>query len=652
MSSAPLRRLVGSALAVVWAGTGHAQVVPAGQRPDPTQPERGTAIVMGQVVDARGAGVADALVALQGGIELAGITPIPRPIPGGARRTLTNRDGRFVFLNLPSGSYSLTAAKTGYQQGAYGRRRADGPVQSFEVADGERQLGLTIPMWQYAAVSGTVVDETGEPMVGVYVQAFRRTLDAGRQKFDTAPASVTADSTDDRGEFRIDAMPPGEYVLGILTTQATVPRAMIDALAESQQSAAATLRPFTRAGMTSASVGTRGVRYIGDWAWFPGDRTLLAVPNPAGDGRESVYPTTFYPAAPSIESAEVLTLQSGDDRAGLNLSLSLVPASSVSGRIVGPGGPAAGVPIRLMPEHAASVTSDRGVETAITISDATGSFAFVGVPAGRYVLRVAANGTTIASAAPPPDVAGGLWVEQPLTVGDSAVTDVVLGARPGFAVRGRVVYDGSLPKPTPQMMARFSVRLDPADHGASRISPLLTTTVDASGAFTFTGVPPGRYYIIFLASAADRRVLAGWETKGATLDGRDVSTRPMEVRADVEGAVLTITDRPSEITGSVRNAQGTPDPTAAVLLFTADREYWVDFGSSSRRMRTVRVSEAGLFTLRGVPAGNYFLAAVPDEIAVDWQTSRVMDQLSRVAVRLSIQDGERRTQDLTVRTIR
>ena len=140
----------------------------AAQFPPGPQPlARGTAVVVGQVVDAAtGKGISSAVVTL-----------------AGSRRAMTTSDGRFAFRALPSGSHSLSAAKSGYIGGAYGMRRPDGATLPVVLADGERRGDIVISMWRQGSISGSIVDEAGEPVVGIQVAALRRTTVGGRRRF-------------------------------------------------------------------------------------------------------------------------------------------------------------------------------------------------------------------------------------------------------------------------------------------------------------------------------------------------------------------------------------------------------------------------------------------------------------------------------------
>jgi hypothetical protein len=88
-------------------------------------------------------------------------------------------------------------------------------------------------VWKYAVIGGTVVDEAGEPVVGVGVRALPRNVVGGRERFgnlDVTPAPTAV--TDDRGMFRLSQLLPGTYVVGIPSTQTTLPIGVLDTYAQ------------------------------------------------------------------------------------------------------------------------------------------------------------------------------------------------------------------------------------------------------------------------------------------------------------------------------------------------------------------------------------------------------------------------------------
>src|SRR6185295_14464799 len=179
-----------------------------------TQPERGAGMLMGVIVDAlTGQQVANAEVTLDGA-----------PTVRYTVRQLTDSDGHFVFFDLPKGIYRISATKAGYAEGAYGRRRPAGLTQSLILADGERVGELRIPIWKYGAVTGTIRDEAGEPMIDVAVRVLQPTIVAGKKKL--SPFAFAR--TDDRGVYRVGALTVGEYVVAVPSTQASAPQSVID----------------------------------------------------------------------------------------------------------------------------------------------------------------------------------------------------------------------------------------------------------------------------------------------------------------------------------------------------------------------------------------------------------------------------------------
>src|SRR5687767_8681110 len=202
-----VRRLCASVIVCLGATT-----MPQAQ--DKPTPPPTNSFILGQVVDAAGHPVGGAVVSLSGGLAQISLTSVARSLDGGPRRAITDGEGRFVFSDLAAGAYTLDAAKPGYLNGAFGRRRFGGLPQSLVLAEGERNTTVRIPIWEFVAISGTVLDEANEPMVGVMVTAYRQTFIATRPRL-TPAGTVT---TDDRGIYRLDTLAPGTYTVCVPTT--------------------------------------------------------------------------------------------------------------------------------------------------------------------------------------------------------------------------------------------------------------------------------------------------------------------------------------------------------------------------------------------------------------------------------------------------
>jgi Carboxypeptidase regulatory-like domain len=119
----------------------------------------------------------------------------------------TDANGRFGFGYLPAGGYELHVTKNGYQPAAYGSEDPRRPAAAIRLAAGEVRNDLVLRMMLVTSVSGTVFDESGEPVAGVQIIAMRQGWQ--RQKLQLLPGpSAISDAS---GRYRINMMAPGRY---------------------------------------------------------------------------------------------------------------------------------------------------------------------------------------------------------------------------------------------------------------------------------------------------------------------------------------------------------------------------------------------------------------------------------------------------------
>jgi hypothetical protein len=128
---------------------------------------------------------------------------------------------------------------------------------------------------------------------------------------------------------------------------------------------------------------------------------------------------------------------------------------------------------------------------------------------------------------------------------------------------------------------------------------------------------------------------------------------PLEVDAnDVADVVLTFTDRPASLGGTVQMTERLARDGVAVIVFPADSKAWGDTGANPRRLRKVATTDAGAYDVSPLPAGAYYVAAVPEAQAGDWQDPAFLEQLVTGAAHVQIDDGEKATQSLRVQEVR
>jgi protocatechuate 3,4-dioxygenase beta subunit len=629
-------------VAVIFAQTlpAAAQIVFPGQG---APPGPRTAMVVGQVVDGTtGAPVPEAIVRLS-------MPAYDQRLPTSQRgRVMADAEGRFFFTELPAGEFWLMAEKEGHVSGAYRQRGPTRRGERLPLREGERRADVTLKIWKYAVIAGTVVDEAGEPVVGVAVRALVRRIISGRPQYGTEPYLVPSALTDDRGMFRLPQVEPGTYVVVAPSTHTTVPVSIMTGMDNY-----ALRSQLARAGVSmdppasgAPPLANHRTQQLGDVTLFTMNGVLIPPPASAA-GRMEVYRTTYFPAAASPAAATPIPIEAGDERTDLAIALSPAPAVRVSGRLVAPDGSAPPpMAIRLVGDamrdvvtrSLGSAPAEVGFETATAMSDAGGRFTLLGVPPGEYVLTHA-NPFLIA------DVRNGMpayWIAQRVTVGDSDLTDLTIDVRPALRVEGRLEFRGwSGPQPLPPTFGITSVMLEAASGAPEGVAVRADRQT-----LEFATVAPGGRYVVRAAESG------GWVAHAITIDGKEVTDRAFDLQSDAGSIVISYTDRPSRVTGTVRDAAGHASATAIVLAFPVDRQRWTDHGRSPRLLRSVFTTESGVYTFDHLPPGGYYAIAIEDPGSDDWRDAQTLATLANRAMKLTVVAGEPRTLDLPLRAIR
>ena len=147
-------------------------------------------LVVGQVVDAATSRpVAAAIVTIAPAVTGADRPAPASPVSSPNRRVVADDQGRFLFRDLAMGTYLFSAAAPGYLNGGYGQRQPGGTTQPFALAEDERAGDVTVRLWKAATVGGTVSDDAGGPVVGVWVSIARREFAGGRLQLSVPESS-------------------------------------------------------------------------------------------------------------------------------------------------------------------------------------------------------------------------------------------------------------------------------------------------------------------------------------------------------------------------------------------------------------------------------------------------------------------------------
>lgn len=239
----------------------------------------------------------------------------------------TDAEGRYSLDSLPAGTFVVQAFMPGYLPLRHGQRNPSDQEKAVALRQGERRDGVDITLPREAMVSGTVADEYGEPVEGVLVSALQLLRRNGRVI--GAPRAF-ARATDDRGHYRIIAVPPGTYLI----------------------SAAAT-------GDLTTNDGSRG------------------------------YVSSYHPGTTDVQFAGSVVVDAGTDLRNIDVALSPVQTATVTGVVLDPAGhPLAGT-VSLMTSARSGAPA---LVSRSAVTDAGGRFALRSVPPGDYVLKAPVQG--------------------------------------------------------------------------------------------------------------------------------------------------------------------------------------------------------------------------------------------------------------------
>ncbi len=540
------------ALAVVLFGSAsHAHprlavITHEGQTPGRDLPaRRGTAVIRGVVVDGTSGGpIRRAAVSLV----------IEEPDRESSRvvATTAGADGQFEFTGVPAGRVQVTASRQGFfdYDNVWNGEPEEPEWQS--VAAGQRIQGVRIALYRGGVVAGRVLDEFGEPAVGVEIEVLRREPGDGGVRTTSSPITPT---TDDTGAFRVWGLAPGDYL-----------------------------------------VGARPNRFVADAS----DASL----------RREGYASTYYPGTASLSSARAVGVEPGKDTAGVSFGLVTVPLSTLRGAVQLPPD----TPGRAVNVGVGLVSPQRldGYVTRGTRPRDDGSFELTRLAPGRY--EVTARHFQ----------QGGVeyWGTAEVEVTGSDLDGVSIPMRPGSIVRGRVVNDAGDPLNVPVMVSL-------ASDGQRAPSPQAVRTY-SDGSFRIEGafgqqrvravegrtIPgaevPGINVRRLQDIAPATRALTTWWMKSVVLNGRDVTDEAIDVDQGNVSLVVTMTNRASRVGGMVSWDRARTRRRPVVMVFADDDTRWT---RPTRVVGGSEVDEAGRFDVRGLPAGDRYLAVAVEGAA-------------------------------------
>jgi hypothetical protein len=279
---------------------------------------------------------------------------------------------------------------------------------------------------------------------------------------------------------------------------------------------------------------------------------------------------------------------------------------------------------------------------------ADGAFTLNNVPPGEYTMDVQQRPRNLPNrGAGAGNVLNDLeFASLPLSVNGADITGLTIITSPGVTAAGHVVLQSQKAQ-SPQ---------------GAQSSPLRGVQVGASapsGSQSILGIAgralgggrvadDGTFQLRGLSGPQLIRVgnvPSGWVLKSITVDGQDFTDAPYDFRAghDVSGITITLTDRLTEVSGTVHTGSGTVKDYVAVV-FAQDSKLW---GGQSRFVRTARPNQDGVFSVKGLPPGQYYAVAVESLETGTQNDPAVLEPLKGKGKPFSLTEGQTQTLDLT-----
>ena len=559
-----------------------------------------------------------------------------------SRSVVTDDTGRFSFGQLPAGRFTIGAKKAAYLPAQYGAAQPGRAGAALALNAGEKRQ-VTVTMFKGAVISGSLRDDTGAPLAGVAVAALDLRVIAATP-LPPDPAAVT---TDDRGMYRFYGLAPSEYAI-----------------------AAAPLPPG------SGEIGARPAAELDALFAALGDRqsrqsTTQNTPPVPSARRVVGYSPIYYPGTAMFRDAVRTRVAAGEEKTGVDFTVSQVPVASIAGAISGETPNLAAVVLAIIPDSPRLSGFPGTLGMTGVPPNVRGEFSYGNMPPGRYrIVARARKGPPDPNAPPPPAAIGGRGGATPAGITVQNVGDMLYGVIDvevrgqdikglhipmslGGFMAGRLVFDSEKAR-VPEDIAAFRVGVQQVSGGGlsqsagvrvgGAINNIPPVNVGDDGTFLVTGIGPSTYFVTCQIPAA----LSGvWKLRSVMFEGRDLLDSNVEGPAvQMDKVVVTLSDKRTEIAGTLQSASGQPLSDYYVVAFSTDRANW---RQGSRRNASVRPATNGRFVIADLPAGEYLIAALTDLDPLAWQTTEFLEQVAPAAVKIALGEGEKKLQDLRIK---
>ncbi len=492
----------------------------------------------------------------------------------------TDGSGRFQFEGLPAGKYDLRATKANEGTAIYGANSLRELGDLVTLGDAEIRGALTLKFLRSASISGHVYDSDGDPVADANVNLLRQ----GRNLGAPILANYRGATTDDRGEYRILGVDPGQYYL-----------------------------------RTTSAMGRLG--------GMPGRRqTMLA--------------DQYYGGARDSKDALPIHVGGGESLAGLDFRLISEQAVQVRGQVLGVPAepestqqrPARSGTFGVVSGAISSVgggMGDPGIQVTISSSDlgqtwSTGSvaqgpehrFQMVDLPAGRYRVEAVFHAVSKTYAA-----------SQVINLSATS-GEIQLMLAPAADIQGTIRVEGDATRAAGPAGPRssgngFRVQLSRPGTRQSNVQ----AQVGADGRFSLEQVPPGDWQL------AVTPVPPGF-VKSARFGDKDVRFTTFEIGSGSAPPLnIVVSMNTATVEGEV-NAGSSDSKRAGIVIAPVG-----SYHNLARFYYAAAADDKGKFKLAGIAPGKYKIFALEKMVAANFRTPEAADQLDELGEGIELAEG-------------
>lgn len=340
------------------------------------------------------------------------------------------------------------------------------------------------------------------------------------------------------------------------------------------------------------------------------------------------YGTTYFPGTAVQTEAQRVSVALGRETSQINITMATSRIATISGNAVS----SSGRPITRGVLMLSSNVGGANMMTMGTPLKPDGSFLFSNVSPGDYRIQVqhapAADEVVLFSSGGAPGTESG---SVSVTVTGNDVTGLTIVTSPGATASGRVVFEGAA-KP-PIAASALNITAPSVEFGLMMMGG--NARIRDDWTFESSGLTERRRFRVINPPS-------GWYLKSVSHEGNDITDTGMDFKEgqQVSGIDIVITQRVTDLSGTVQDSRANPVTDFVVVAFSSDSTRW---GYMTRFVRTVRPNQEGRFSLKGLPPDEYYVIALDYLEMGEEGDPEQLEKWKANAARVTMGDGEQKS---------